>query len=385
MLDRSALQSSLLPLSLCLLGAFGAVTACSGEPSNSKSKSAPKNDGVGPQSTKPEQVTAEGNEKITAAALRDRVGGIFGELPKEMVSEKTSITEAKVTLGRSLYYEKRLSKNHDISCESCHHLAKFGVDNEPTSPGHKGQLGGRNSPTVYNAALQFKQFWDGRAENVEEQAKGPVLNPVEMAMVSEETTVGVLKSIPGYVKLFEAAFPDQDISYDKMAEAIGAFERKLVTPSPFDAFLAGDDGALSDRALRGLDTFVSAGCVSCHSGPGIGGTMFQKLGLLKPFESKDLGREEVTKSEADRHMFKVPGLRNVAKTGPYLHDGSVKSLEAMVDIMVSHQTAKGSFTERERGDVVAFLGSLTGVLPNELIAMPDLPKSGPSTPKPDPS
>ena len=198
-----------------------------------------------------------------AAAGQDRAKlsrlamGIFGIPPSEAVSEMNLITEAKTELGRRLYYDKRLSKNHDISCNSCHSLSDYGVDGEPTSKGHRDQRGDRNAPTVYNAAFHIAQFWDGRARDVEAQAKGPVLNPIEMAMPSEEAVVRTLKSIPGYAPFFRAAFPnDADpITYDHMAQAIGAFERRLVTPSRFDTFQSGELDALSDAEVEGLTLY----------------------------------------------------------------------------------------------------------------------------------
>jgi cytochrome c peroxidase len=206
-------------------------------------------------------------------ALRERARSVFGELPDEAASEANPVTEEKIALGRMLFFDARLSKNHDVSCNSCHDVANFGVDGEPTSEGHKGQRGGRNSPTVYNAALHIAQFWDGRAPDVEEQAKGPVLNPIEMAMPSEEAVVSVLKSIPGYAPLFTAAFPDDEdpIDYDNMARAIGAFERRLITADRLDAFVSGQDAALNDEDLAGLEEFLDAGCITCHIGPIIGG------------------------------------------------------------------------------------------------------------------
>jgi len=311
----------------------------------------------------------------------------FGKLPEVMEAEGRELTDEKIALGRMLYFDKRLSKNQDVACNSCHMLDKFGVDNEPTSKGHKEQRGGRNSPTVYNAASHVAQFWDGRAKDVEEQAKGPVLNPVEMAMPSEAAVVKVLKSIPGYADPFKAAFPgDKDpITYENMAVAIGAFERKLVTRSKWDAFLAGDDKALTDAEKKGFNEFAAAGCPTCHSGAFVGGHMFQKLGLAKPWPSdKDQGRFEVTKNDADKMMFKVPSLRNVAKTGPYFHDGSVADLGEAVKMMAEHQLAK-ELSKEQIDSIVAFLGSLTGELPTDYIAEPTLPESGPKTPKPDPT
>ncbi|MEZ4332494.1 MAG: cytochrome-c peroxidase [Myxococcota bacterium] len=295
-------------------------------------------------------------------------------------------TDAQVDLGRMLYFDARLSKNHDIACNSCHMLDRFGVDGEPTSPGHKGARGDRNSPTVYNAALHIAQFWDGRAADVEAQAKGPVLNPVEMAMPSDAAVVAVLQSIPGYVEAFRAAFPGEaePITYDNMARAIGAFERNLLTPGRVDAFMAGDLAALSEQERRGLETFLSVGCTTCHNGPTVGGGLYQKLGLVHPYETADTGREKLTGEAADRFVFKVPSLRNVAMTGPWFHDGSVTTLDEAVRLMGHHQLGVELSAERI-ADIVAFLGALTGEVDATYVARPVLPESGPDTPKPDPS
>ncbi|MCL5744857.1 MAG: cytochrome-c peroxidase, partial [Acidobacteria bacterium] len=233
----------------------------------------------------------------------------FQALPSVMTSQKNPVTEEKVSLGRMLYYEKRLSRNQDIACNDCHMLDKYGVDHERFSTGFKNQKGTRNSPTSYNAAGQIAQFWDGRAADVEEQAKGPVLNPVEMAEPDAQTTVAVLKSMPEYVAAFRKAFPGQSdpVTFDNMAKAIGAFERKLVTPSRWDKYLKGDKAALTANEKAGFNKFVDTGCQACHMGAYVGGQMFQKLGLVKPYPDKsDLGRFAVTKQEGDQMMFKVP-------------------------------------------------------------------------------
>jgi cytochrome c peroxidase len=311
---------------------------------------------------------------------------VFKALPARFEDAKNPITPEKVELGRMLYFDTRLSKNQDVSCNSCHDLNKYGVDGKPTSPGHKKQLGGRNSPTVYNAGGHILQFWDGRAPNLEEQAKGPILNPVEMAMPSQERVVETLKSIPGYVTAFQKAFPSQAdaVTYDNMAKAIGAFERQLVTPSRFDKFLAGDEKALTDAEKQGLNHFLKQGCQTCHNGAAVGGGSFQKLGLVVPYPTKDQGRFDLTKKDADKAMFRVPSLRNVAKTGPYFHDGSINDLPTAVKLMAQHQFGK-PITEDETKSIVAFLESLTGELPKSYIAKPKLPASGPKTPKPDPT
>lgn len=285
----------------------------------------------------------------------------FAPLPEQVVDPNNPITPEKVVLGKKLFFETKLSLGQDISCNSCHNLDSFGVDNKPTSPGHKGQLGNRNSPSVYNAALHFAQFWDGRAANVEEQALGPVLNPKEMAMPKEEVVMERLQSEPEYVSMFIAAFPGEEksLTFKNMGRAIGAFERTLLTPSRFDKYLAGDEAVLSAQEKKGLETFVSVGCTACHSGVGVGGGMFQKLGLVKPFETKDEGRFEVTKNPADKYFFKVPSLRNIVKTGPYFHDGSVKTLEEAVRLMGEHQLGR-KLSNEQIADIIAFLGTLTG-------------------------
>jgi cytochrome c peroxidase len=257
------------------------------------------------------------------------------------------------------------------------------MDNLPFSPGHEGKLGGRSSPSTYNAAVHLAQFWDGRAPTVEEQAKGPVLNPVEMGMPSADFVVDVLKSIPGYVDAFKAAFPGEaePINYNNFGRAIGAFERKLVTPSRWDDYLKGKKDSLTAEELKGYETFAKAGCATCHNGPAIGGAMYQKLGLVKAWpDLKDVGRQEATKQESDKYFFKVPSLRNITETGPYLHDGSVKSLDEMVSKMAEYQLGK-TLTSEEVSSIVTFLKALKGKLPREYIAQPKLPESGPNTPK----
>ncbi len=329
----------------------------------------------------------------TPAELRAMAKALFGALPERAEHKDYPLTDAKTALGKTLYFENRISKNQDLSCASCHALDGFGADTRPeaiergTSFGHKTQFGDRNSPTVFNSALQFVQFWDGRAADVEEQAKGPVLNPVEMAMPSEDSVVAVLKSIPGYEPLFKAAFPESEdaITYTNMVKAIGAFERLLITPAPFDRFLGGDDSALSQEQLEGLDTFVGSGCIACHTGPLLGGGMYQKLGLIKPFETKDEGRSAISGNAADKYFFKVPMLRNIEKTAPYFHDGSVKTLEDAVKLMAVHQTPQGALSDDKVSKLVAFLRSLTGELPKALSEPSELPASGPKTPKADPS
>jgi len=334
----------------------------------------------------PPDSSEDAGARAAAAALAARAESIIGVLPSSAPNADNPESPAKIDLGRMLYFEKRLSKNHDVSCNSCHGLDTFGVDGQPNSPGHRGQRGDRNSPTVYNAALHLAQFWDGRAPDVEAQAKGPVLNPIEMAAPSEAHVVSVLASIPGYVDAFAAAFPgdDESLSYDNMARAIGAFERNLMTLGRFDAFMAGDPDALNETEQRGLTTFLSVGCNSCHTGPALGGNLYRKLGFIFPYETEDAGRENLTGNAADRHVFKVPSLRNIAETGPYFHDGSITDLSEAVRIMGYHQIGV-TLSADQVNDVVAFLKSLTGEVDVLYVTPPTLPKNGPNTPAPDPS
>jgi cytochrome c peroxidase len=319
-------------------------------------------------------------------ALAQRAKAIFGALPAEAPNPANPITAAKVELGRQLYFDARFSKSQQISCNSCHRLDQFGVDHEPTSPGHKGQRGTRNSPTVYNAALHFAQFWDGRAADVEEQAKGPVLNPVEMGMPGADQVLAVIRSIPGYAPLFAQAFPGEPdpITYDNFGRAIGAFERKLITPSPFDSFVNGDLTALSAEQVAGLAKFIEVGCPSCHMGPTVGGLAFQKLGAVHPYETADTGRFEVTGKDADKLLFKVPSLRNSAETGPWFHDGRVGSLDQAIQLMAWHQLGR-KLDAADVTSIAAFLRSLTGKPDADYIAVPAPLPSGPSTPKPSSS
>jgi len=299
---------------------------------------------------------------------------LFGGMPKVMESADNPLTDAKITLGRILYYEPRMSISGDISCNSCHLLDEFGVDGLATSPGHDGTFGVRNSPTVYNAALHISQFWDGREPTVEAQAKGPILNPVEHGMPTAEAVEEVLRGIPEYGPLFKAAFPGEEepVTFDNVALAIGAFERKLVTRGKWDRWLNGDGNALNVQERRGLDAFMDIGCTTCHMGPNLGGSLYQKMGLVEAYPMEDKGRSEITGNAAEMYFFKVPALRIVAETGPYLHDGSMESLEEVVRIMAKHQLGK-PVTDQQVADMVVFMKALTGKLPAEYITEPKLP------------
>ncbi len=296
---------------------------------------------------------------MAQADLTEAFLPMFKPLPAEVASPDNDLSEARINLGRQLYFENRISKGEKLSCNSCHKLDAFGQDNLPFSPGHEGKLGGRSSPSTYNAALHIAQFWDGRAPSVEEQA------------------------MPGYVEAFKAAFPGEadPVTYNNFGKAVGAFERKLLTPSNWDAFLKGNKEALTAEEKKGFATFAKTGCVTCHNGAGVGGHMFQKLGLVKEWPGlKDNGRSDVTKNEGEKHFFKVPSLRNITETGPYLHDGSVKSLEEMVKMMAEYQLAK-QLTDEEVSSIVTFLKALKGTPDAEYIKAPKLPESTPETPK----
>ncbi len=324
-------------------------------------------------------LSASGKVQVNAEALK-----LFAPLPSVMSSPGNPVTDAKVKLGRILYYDPRLSANQKISCNTCHPLDAYGAESERVSTGYKNQKGNRNAPTVYNAAGHFVQFWDGRAPTVEEQAKGPITNPVEMAMPSDAAAVQVIKSMPKYVALFQAAFPnDKDpITYDNMALAIGAFERGLVTPSRWDTFLGGDSSALTDAEIKGFNTFAATGCQWCHSGPYVGGSAYQKLGVVRPWPSQsDQGLYQVTKDENDKMVFKVPSLRNIKKTAPYFHDGSVSTLDQAIRNMAVHQRGV-SLTDAQVKSIEIWMDSLTGQVPMSYIKPPELPKSTSQTPRP---
>lgn len=291
----------------------------------------------------------------------------FKPLPALADSKNNPVTDAKVNLGKVLYFDTRLSKNGKISCNTCHNLSNYGVDNEPTSTSEKGQKGTRNSPTVFNAALHNMQFWDGRAKDVEEQAGMPILNPVEMAIPHKGFLVNRLDGIPLYQDLFKKAFPDEakPITYENLQKAIGAFERTLLTPSRFDHYMKGDTQALSEKEKEGLHLFIKTGCPSCHQGVAIGGATLQKFGLVTDYRTltrsgvDDEGREKITKNPADKDVFKVAGLRNVSGTFPYFHTGSVISLDSAVKIMGKAQLNKDLF-EPDIASIIAFLNTLTG-------------------------
>ena len=309
--------------------------------------------------------SAPAAEEFSATELQDlrkNALQVTGVIPDKMPGGEKD-TPAQMALGKKLYFDNILSRNQSQSCNTCHRVdgGLPGADGEATSPGAFGKRGDRNAPTTLNAGFHMAQFWDGRATNLQEQAKGPVLNPVEMAMPDEAEVLKRLRTHAEYPGLFKAAFPGagETVTYDNMAEAIAAFERTLITRDRFDEFLKGEDDALSAAELRGLKTFLANGCTACHNGPLLGANSYQKVGLVHPFPTKDPGRRAVTKDESDEAKFKVPTLRNIAITGPYFHDGSIRSLNDAVKMMVWHQLGKELSTEEIR-DIAAFLRTLSG-------------------------
>ncbi len=305
---------------------------------------------------------------------------IFGPLPQAMVSEKNPITPEKVKLGKMLFYETRISVDGTVSCSRCHPFGLYAADGLKKSIGNNCKLNPRNAPTVFNAASQISEHWIGNRTDVEDQAKQSVIGPPSFGMPSYEAVEKRLKELKGYTNLFKEAFPGErdPMNMDNFAKAIGAFERTLATPATFDAFLKGDRGALSEQGKRGLKAFMEVACTTCHFSPYVGGQIYQKFGLIEPYwkytksETIDEGRYVVTKNEADKYVFKVPVLRNVAKTSPYFHDGSVDKLERAVWIMGKIQLGKDLNTSQIE-EIVTFLTSLTGEIPENVLEVPLLP------------
>ncbi|MBM4180210.1 MAG: cytochrome-c peroxidase [Betaproteobacteria bacterium] len=290
---------------------------------------------------------------------------------------------AMVELGKKLYFDPRLSRSGIMSCNTCHNLSMGGTDNIPTSVGDRWQQGPINAPTVLNSSLNLAQFWDGRAKDLKAQAGGPIANPGEMAF-THELAVDVLNSIPAYKAEFKKAFGKDKVNIDMVTDAIAAFEETLVTPdSRFDKWLKGDKKALTAQEKAGYELFKNSGCTACHYGPAMGGQSFQKMGLVKEYDTKNKaqGVAGLTGKDADRMKFKVPTLRNVEMTYPYFHDGAVWTLEEAVDIMGKLQLGR-TYSKDEIAQIVAFLKTLTGKQPD--FKLPILPPSTNDTPKPKP-
>lgn len=321
--------------------------------------------------------------------LRAQAEMFFDTIPDQVTELRGEPLNAEqVELGKMLFFEPRLSASHIITCHTCHSLATGGADNIPVSIGHGWQKGPRNSPTVLNAVFNAAQFWDGRASDLAEQAKGPVEATVEMNNTPERV-LKTLRSIPEYVERFERAFPGQgeSLTYDHMVRAIEAFEATLVTPNaPFDRFLKGDDEALNEQERRGLKLFVDTGCVACHNGRNLGGQGYFPFGLVERpgaelLPEEDKGRFVVTQTAGDEYVFRSAPLRNVALTAPYFHTGQVWDLEQAVTIMGSSQLGR-EINNDEAAAIAAFLRTLTGDQPE--VSIPALPPSTAATPHPEP-
>lgn len=327
--------------------------------------------------------TAHKTAFVCAAAILSFAGAVQAAEPVDPIEPVEVKNPALVELGKMLFFEPRLSRSGFISCNSCHNLATGGVDNLQTSVGDRWQKGPINSPTVLNSFGQIAQFWDGRAKTLAEQAAGPIANPLEMAS-THEMAVKVIASIPGYAPYFEKAFGDAKVDIKRITDAMAEFERTLVTPNArFDKWLKGDKKAITAQELNGYNLFKSSGCTICHNGAQLGGQSFQKMGVVRPYETTNTaeGVKAISGRDQDRMTFKVPMLRNVELTYPYFHDGAVWSLEESVSIMGDLQLGK-RYTEQEIKDITAFLKTLTGDQPK--IEYPVLPPSGPDTPKFDP-
>jgi len=323
---------------------------------------------------------------IAVASAPAAVNAPWPPLPAEApVPADNPMTPAKIELGKKLFFDPRVSADGTVSCNSCHNVMEAGDDDRATSGGIHGQRGGRSSPTVFNAAFLTVQFWDGRAPTLEEQAKGPVQNPVEMGMKDHGAVMARLALIPAYVTEFEAVFGKGGLTIDNFAKAVAAYERTLLTPdSPYDRYARGDESALTEQQKRGLATVLETGCTACHSGVAfagpplpIGTGFYQKVPLIpgSEYEKKydltsDTGREVATKNAADRNMWRVPTWRNITLTAPYFHNGSVETLDEAVRVMAKVQLGK-DLTDAQVADIVAFLGSLTGKFPAQ--TMPRLP------------
>jgi cytochrome c peroxidase len=311
-----------------------------------------------------------------------RVRIFFRPLPEKMPGSENDTPEM-VSVGQKLYFERGISLTESQSCNDCHCIDRQrpGVDGLPTSPRAKGMAGTRNSPTVLNAGFQKVQFWDGRAADLVEQAKGPLLNPIEMAMATEQDVINRVKNRPDLLAAFQLAFPDrpEPVTFDNVARAIAAFERTLVTPSRFDRYLQGQTNALALAEKRGLNTFMDRHCIECHSSIPVGGRLLRKLGVYHPYENRsDLGRFGVTHEEQDKFVFKVGMLRNVTLTAPYFHDGRVSTLSEAIRQMAWMQLNM-EISPAEIDEIVCFFRCLEAEkLVWFEVPVPPVAASGPS-------
>lgn len=296
-------------------------------------------------------------------------GLALGGEPITPLPLSVEVDPAKAQLGKTLFFDKRLSADDSISCASCHELsAAWGTDLRPVSAGVKGQLGSRNSPTVFNSVFNFTQFWDGRAESLADQARGPVVNPVEMGMASWDDAVKKLAGDAAYQQAFKSLYA-AGMTADTIVDAIAEYEKTLITPNaPFDQYLRGKTDAINETQKRGYKLFKAYGCIACHQGQNVGGNMFQKFGVLKDISllsgtlSNDLGRFILTRNEWDKRVFKVPSLRLAIMTPPYFHDGSVATIDEAVGVMIQFQLGR-DVPDADKQAIIAFLTSLVGELP----------------------
>jgi cytochrome c peroxidase len=317
--------------------------------------------------TKPSAVSRAAAVVALSVSLLGSVTSVLAQAdePIKPIAVDTRLDAGKVALGERLFNDKRLSKDNSLSCASCHNLTRGGVDNLPQSIGIGSAKGPLNAPTVFNSSLNFRQFWDGRVATLEEQTVGPVHNPLEMGSNWTEV-LGKLAQDSALVAQMKQSYPD-GLQAKTIQDAIAVFERSLVTPNArFDKYLKGDKTALSADELKGYQLFKAYGCVACHQGVNVGGNMFQTFGVMGDYFAKrggvtaaDLGRYNVTKDEADKHVFKVPSLRNVALTAPYFHDGSAKTLPDAVDVMFKYQLGRAA-SAQDKELIVKFLHTLTG-------------------------
>ncbi len=325
--------------------------------------------------TEPPAYAADSDE-----ALITKAKSIFGPLPASMPSPDNPITPAKVKLGSVLFWEPRISVDGTVSCAKCHPPGLYAADGLRKPVGNRCKENPRNGPAILNAASQISEHWIGNRISVEDQAKQALIGPPSYGMPNYESVEKILKGMKGYVAMFREAFPgDKDpVTADNFARAVGAFERTLVTPAPFDDFMQGKAGALTSRQKKGLASFMDTGCMTCHFSPFVGGQMYQKFGVFEPYEkytksqAVDEGRFAVTKNPSDKFVFKVPVLRNAAETPPYFHDGSVGKLIDAVVIMAKIQLGK-DLTKEQAGDIAEFLASLTGKIPDSILRAPVLP------------
>ena len=313
-------------------------------------------------------------------ALLKQAQGIFKPLPNAVGTPDLPSTGPRVQLGRKLFFDPRLNIDGNMSCSSCHQPAFYGTDALPRSIGVKQRPHPRYAPTVLNTGALNIVHWRGDRDSLEDQAAKATTSPITSGQPDETAVIDRLSRVAGYAPLFETAFPNepQPMTLQNVAKAISAYERTLLTPSPFDAYLAGNQEALSPAARAGLAKFINTGCVACHNGVGIGGGMYQKFGVVEDYwkatgsEPVDKGRAEVTNDPADLYVFRVASLRNVAMTAPYFHDGSVANLPVAAKVMARVQLGV-TLNDADMHDIVAFLESLTGELPTNFATVPALP------------